>query len=199
MSAGDGLKRIVLIGPECTGKTQLAQTLAARFHVPWSAEFARLFVESRRRAVVYRDVEAIGRGQLAEEEQAIARAKAAGATLLFHDTDLTSTLIYSRHYFGKAPAWIEPEARGRRADLYLLHSPDVPWTPDPGQREHPERRQELFDRFQKTLFEFGAMMAPVFGPWDMRYELALEAIRQRLGIVPDFPILRPQEDHIVLF
>lgn len=186
--------RIVLIGPECTGKTQLAQTLAARFRVPWSAEFARLFVESRQRAVEYRDVDAIGRGQLAQEEEAIARAKAAGTPLLFHDTDLASTLIYSRHYFGKAPVWMEPQARCRPADLYLLHSPDVPWTEDPGQREHPERREELFARFQETLRQFGAPVAPIYGPWDMRCKLALEAIRQRMGIVPVFPILRPQED-----
>jgi len=194
MSAFPRPARIVLIGPECTGKTQLAQTLAARFGVPWSAEFARLFVDSRQRAVKYRDVDAIGRGQLAQEEEAIARAKAAGAPLLFHDTDLISTLIYSRHYFGKAPVWIEPQARGRLADLYLLHSPDVPWMEDPGYREQPERREELFARFQETLHRFGAPVAPIHGPWDTRCQLALEAIRQRMDIVPIFSTLRPQEN-----
>lgn len=194
MSAFPRPARIVLIGPECTGKTQLAQTLAALFRVPWSVEFARLFVESRQRAVKYRDVDAIGRGQLAQEEEAIARAKAAGAPLLFHDTDLISTLIYSRHYFGKAPVWIEPRARGRLADLYLLHSPDVPWTEDPGQREHPERREELFARFQETLRQLGSPVAPIYGPWDTRCMLALEAICQRMGIVSAFSTLRPQEN-----
>ena len=55
--------RVVLIGPECTGKTWLARELASHYGVPWSEEYARIFVEEHPRLVVYDDVDTIGIGQ----------------------------------------------------------------------------------------------------------------------------------------
>ena len=67
------------------------------------------------------------------------------------DTDLVSTMVYSRHYYGDCPRWIEEDAARRLADLYLLHHVDVEWVADGRQREQPERREELFARFRATL------------------------------------------------
>ena len=142
--------RIVLIGPECTGKTWLAAELAKRYGVPWSPEYAREYVEAKREPVVYSDVDAIGRGQKAGEDAVIARAKKLDLSLAIFDTDLVSTMVYSRHYYGDCPEWIEREAGERLGDIYLLHGVDVPWTDDGHQREQPERREELFDRFRSN-------------------------------------------------
>ena len=173
--------RVVLIGPECTGKTWLAERLAAHFGVPWSGEFARTFVETRLRDVDYEDVDDIGRGQQRLEDDVLSRAAAAGAAFVIHDTDLVSTVVYSRHYYGDCPAWIPHTAARRRADLYLLHDTDVAWVEDGHQRVEPQRRQELLERFWATLAGLDARVVMVSGDWDTRFVKAVGAIDAWLG------------------
>jgi NadR type nicotinamide-nucleotide adenylyltransferase len=173
--------RIVLIGPECTGKTWLAGELAAHYAVPWAPEHAREYVDRHGAALTYADVDSIGRGQRAGEDGAIERAAAAGVPLVVLDTDLVSTMVYSRHYYGDCPAWIEEEAARRLGELYLLHHVDVEWVADGRQREQPERRGELFERFRATLARLGARVADVVGPWDERRRLAVRAVDVLLG------------------
>ena len=168
--------RVVLIGPECTGKTWLAGELGARYGAPVAPEHARAYVDRHESALTFADVDPIGRGQRAGEDAAIARACALGSPLVVLDTDLVSTSVYSRHYYGDCPAWIEEEAARRLADLYLLHHVDVDWVPDGRQREQPERRGELFERFRSTLAALGAPTAEVEGPWEDRRGRAIAAI-----------------------
>ena len=168
--------RVVLIGPECTGKTWLAGSLAARYGVPSAPEHAREYVDRHGAALTYADVEPIGRGQQAGEDEAIARAGVERARLVLLDTDLVSTMIYSRHYYGDCPAWIEAAAVRRLGDLYLLHDVDVEWKDDGHQREQPERRDELFVRFKLTLELLEARVAPVAGDWDERLRRAVVAV-----------------------
>lgn len=168
--------RVVLIGPESTGKTWLAGDLAALYGVPWSREYAREYVERHGASLGYDDVDAIGRGQRALEDAAVAAAVAERAPLVLHDTDLLSTVVYSRHYYGDCPRWIEEEAARRLAPLYLLHHVDVPWVAEGHQREQPERRAELLERFGRALQAAGAHVFDVRGSWEQRRRSALHAI-----------------------
>jgi NadR type nicotinamide-nucleotide adenylyltransferase len=168
--------RVVLIGPECTGKTWLAGELAALYGVPWSREFAREYVDRHGAELTLADVDPIGRGQKQGEDATMARAVADAAPIVVLDTDLVSTAVYSRHYYGDCPAWIENEARRRLAELYLLHHVDVAWVTDGHQREQPERRAELFERFATTLAALAARTAEIRGPWDERRRRAVQAI-----------------------
>jgi len=87
-----------------------------------------------------------------------------------------STMVYSRHYYGDCPRSIEDDGARRLADLYLLHHVDVEWVADGRQREQPERREELFERFRLKLAGLGARVADVAGPWDERRQRAVEAL-----------------------
>ena len=91
------------------------------------------------------------------------------------DTDLLSTVIYSRHYYRMVPAWVERQERARRADLYLLCDIDVPWIPD-GIRDRPANREEMFALFRDALVRRKAPFVLVRGDWDERWNVAGHAI-----------------------
>lgn len=169
--------RVVLTGSESTGKTTLARALASRHDTAFSPEFARDYVERKRAPLTAQDVEPIARGQRAAEDQGLRAAH----RVLFLDTDLWSTVLYARHYYGSCPAWIEEAARARRGDLYLLNHPDVPWVADPLFRDRDGRREEMHELFVSGLRELGACVVDVRGPWPDRWATATAAVDRLLA------------------
>jgi len=167
---------VVLTGPECTGKTTLAETLAAAYAAPWSPEYAREYAEARGGALGATDVEPIARGQIAVEDAARA---AAGGGLVVHDTDLVSTVVYARHYYGGCPPWIVDAARARLAALYLLCAPDVDWADDTV-RDSATTRDVLFAEFRATLESLGASVVEIGGGWGEREAAARRAVEALL-------------------
>ena len=163
------LARICLTGPESTGKTDLSERLARALRLPWVGEFAREYAETHGNDLLPEDVEPIARGQIASED------RLSGARCVVLDTDLISTVVYARYYFGECPQWIEDEARRRRADLYLLLDTDVEWKPDPCRDPDPNAREDLFDAFRATLDEFETNWKIVSGDWEERWRQVYEA------------------------
>ncbi len=173
--------KVVVTGSECTGKTTLARSLAARFEAPYVPEFCRGYQDALGRPLDSRDVEPIARGQVAEADAAENRAP----RLLILDTDLVSTVVYARHYYGTCPAWVEEAARDRRADLYLLCAPDLPWKAD-GQRDRGDRRDEMHRLFAGALADLGAEVRLVVGTGPGRESFAIAAVTGALaGRSPD--------------
>ena len=171
--------RIVITGPECTGKTTLAASLATAIGAPWVPEASRAYagrVAREGRGLTARDVSPIARAQLAAEDAALAGAPA----LVVLDTDLLSTVAYAEHYFGLDVAWINEAARARRGDLYLLCAPDIPWEAD-GVRDRPAAREEMFALFQRVLRRSGANVTGVRGLGPARLDAALRAVRPLLA------------------
>ena len=173
------VKRIVLTGSESTGKTTLAKRLAEHYATEWVPEFVRDYAATKRGPLEFGDHDPIARGQIAREDDYLARAQARDAKLLVHDTDLLSTAVYCAHYYACCPPWIEEEARARRPDLYLLLDIDIPWEPDP-QRDRGDRRSEMQALFREAVERSGARFVVVSGTDDARFAAAVEAIEALL-------------------
>src|SRR5260370_34014478 len=166
------LLRVVLTGSESTGKTTLAADLAVHFGTIWSPEFASAYADRKPGPLDPSDVEPIARGQIAGEDEAARRA----SRLQILDTDLLSTVVYSRHYYGRCPEWVEKAARRRLADLYLLHHPDVPWVADGAKRDRPQAREQVHTCFEEALYAFGARYVDLRGTWPERRAAAVTAV-----------------------
>lgn len=174
-------RAIVIFGIESTGKTRLAEALAAHFGEPWAPEYVREFWESRGGVITAADLDAIARGQLAGEDAAAARAR----RVYFCDTDLVTCTLWDDVLFpGACPAWVRTEAerRARGAALYLWCEADVPFEPDP-QRCFPEAaaRARARERWRAALTGRGLPLAEVAGDWIERQRAAIAAVERVLA------------------
>lgn len=158
--------KIVVTGPESSGKTTLAQALAARYQVPWVAEYARTYIDQLTQPYQEKDLLAIARGQVQrEDEQAQTNPR-----LLICDTSLLVVYVWSHYRYGRCHPWIADQLAQRSVSHYLLCSPDLPWQPDP-QRENPTDRPELFVRYEEALR--GKPYTVVAGQGKIRLETAV--------------------------
>lgn len=175
-----GVKRIAVFGPESTGKTTLAQRLAAQFGEPWSAEFVRQFWELRKGRIVEADLGTIALGQIGYEEAAAMRAR----RVVFCDTELLTCTIWNDLLFpGHCPAWVRSEAddRAKGFALYLFCETDAPFAPDP-QRCFPDAAgREMCRRlWRQKLDERGLPYVVVAGDWATREQTAIAAVERVL-------------------
>lgn len=152
------LKRVVIFGMESTGKSTLAQQLAAHYGEPCSPEFVREFWDLHDGKITAIDLGTIALGQMANEDHATAQAK----RVVFYDTDLLTCTLWNDVLFpGDCPKWVRTEAeeRVRGVTLWLLCDTDIPFSPDP-QRSFPDAagrakgRQLSRDALEKRLLPF---------------------------------------------
>ncbi|MFZ9980738.1 MAG: AAA family ATPase [Cyclobacteriaceae bacterium] len=129
------LKKICIIGPECTGKTTLSQALSEYYKTAWVPEYARGYLDNLNRPYEKIDLLKIAHGQIRLEEEWMREAN----RLIFFDTNLLVIKIWSEHKFGDCEPEIIRQHKARTYDHYLLTDTDLPWEDDP-QREHPELR-----------------------------------------------------------
>jgi len=133
--------KIIVTGPESSGKTTLCKALAKHFNTSFIPEFAREFLDEFGRDYKKDDLLEIAKGQLLSEEN----------TQLL-DTDLITIKIWSKYKYGSCDKWILNQIEKQKAEkrFYLLCKADIPWEGDP-QRENPNDRVELFESHKKEL------------------------------------------------
>lgn len=168
--------KIVLTGPESTGKTSLAEILVAYYqNSVFCQEYAREFIDGLARPYTQDDLLAIAKGQIKLEEKVIPR----GIDLMICDTDLLTIKIWSEYKYGTCDEWIINQLEKSEADLYFLCGIDVPWTYDP-QREHPEERKRLFGIYETELKKMGVPYMVLTGGEEERFYQASSQIDIRL-------------------
>jgi HTH-type transcriptional regulator, transcriptional repressor of NAD biosynthesis genes len=138
------VKKICFYGPESTGKSTLAKTMAEMYSTEFVPEVARELIISNDFTVD--DIVKIGYAQL---ERVEAKTKKANK-LLFCDTDAITTEIYSRHYLGVIPEILFELERKVHYDIYFLMDIDVDWVPD-GLRDLADQREKMFAIFKDEL------------------------------------------------
>ncbi|MCW3090307.1 MAG: ATP-binding protein [Ferruginibacter sp.] len=196
------IKKIVIIGPESTGKSTLCEQLAVHFGTRWVREFAREYLQKNGTKYTYDDLLDIAKGQLALEDSVIASVSASFAkisreaesshptlaaavndvaTPIFVDTDMYVLKVWSEFVFGKCHHWILNQIVERKYDLYLLCDIDLPWIQDE-LREYPDRqtREKLFHHYKDILVNQPVPWVAINGNYEERLRKAIEAVNKIL-------------------
>lgn len=150
--------KIAITGPESTGKSRLAMELAEHYKTVYVPEFAREYIDHLDRPYTQEDILKIAKGQINGEECWIKKAN----HILFCDTELIVTKIWSEVKYGRCDRWILRKIKENKYDLFLLCDIDLPWEEDP-QREHPHMREYLFTLYYDELVERGVPFKVISG------------------------------------
>ena len=175
------LKKIVIIGPESTGKSTLCKQLAEHFKSGWVPEYARAFLETYGTDYSFDDLYKIAEGQIKNEEDAIFNAQLANGNcnLLFIDTDMYVMKVWSEFVFNKCNNRILTQIANREYDLYLLCNIDIPWVKD-NLREYPdlETRAKLFEYYKDTMVNQYVPWVEIKGDYKERLSMAIQEVNK---------------------
>ena len=140
------LQKLIITGPECSGKTSLAKAISKKYDAPWVVEYARQFLNEKAGSYVYEDLLSIAHGQLEQEQ----RFEQYAPKFLICDTSMLVMKVWSEYKYGKADPWMIDRLSEMVDCLWLLCAPDIPWEKDPF-RESEHEREALFDIYKKEL------------------------------------------------
>jgi NadR type nicotinamide-nucleotide adenylyltransferase len=179
------IKKIVITGPESTGKSTLSAKLAAHYQTFWVPEYAREYLEKNGAQYEYDDLLTIAKGQIELEEeiskqqsQLLTRDSASTHdSLLFIDTDMYVMKVWSEFVFNDCTNWILNRIAERNYDLYLLCDTDLPWVED-DLREYPDEkiRKELFHFYKDIMVNQSTPWCIISGNYEERFEKAVQFI-----------------------
>ncbi|WP_438945788.1 AAA family ATPase [Sediminibacterium sp.] len=178
------IKKIVIIGPESTGKSTLSKALAQHYQTLWCPEYAREYLLQNGTDYTAADLLTIAKGQLKLEDEFTRKVQEENKrSLLFVDTDMYVMKVWSEYVFGTCDFFILDTIIKRKYDGYLLCNIDLPWVKDE-LREYPDEkpRQELFSIYKDLLINQPAPWALISGTNTERTAAAIEATNQFLQL-----------------
>jgi NadR type nicotinamide-nucleotide adenylyltransferase len=170
-------KKIVVVGPESTGKSSLCEQLAIQYHTSWVPEYAREYLLKLGRPYHYEDLLTIAQGQLAQEDRITASLK---MPFVFIDTDMYVMKVWCEFVFGKCHPFILEEIVRRKYDTYLLCNTDLPWIADE-LREYPdlESREQLYHMYKDLMINQSTTWFDISGNYEERLKKATAAITKQ--------------------
>ncbi|WP_041632765.1 AAA family ATPase [Maribacter sp. HTCC2170] len=168
--------KVVLFGPESTGKTTLSEQLARHYNTVWAPEYARRYLQDKwnneRKTCEPKDLLPIAEGQMKLENDLVKKA----TKILICDTDLLETKVYSEaYYLGYCDPMLEKYALENKYDLYFLTYIDIPWEAD-DLRDKPNERERMFLYFKNTLVKYNRKFITLKGDKKTRLKTAIEHI-----------------------
>jgi NadR type nicotinamide-nucleotide adenylyltransferase len=178
------LKKVVIIGPESTGKTTLSEQLAEHFNTLWVPEYAREYLLKNGKKYAYEDLLTIAKGQVALEDEFAKKVENLSQTtapsssnILFIDTDMYVIKVWCEFVFGECHSFILDEIAQRKYDLYLLCKTDLPWQKDE-LREYPdlETREKLYGIYKNILINQNSAWVEISGNYNQRQQTAIDAV-----------------------
>jgi len=183
------IQKIVVLGPESTGKSSLCAALAAHYQTIWTPEYARQFLAEQGTKYTYADLLTIAKGQIKNEDRSIELLEhknednqgQASTNKLILDTDMYVMKVWCEYVFNNCHHYILEQINQRSYDLYLLCDIDLPWTADE-MREYPDAgpRLELFTLYKELLINQKTPWGIVSGTGNQRTENAIKLIDQLL-------------------
>ncbi|HUS00648.1 MAG TPA: ATP-binding protein [Chitinophagaceae bacterium] len=181
-------KKIVIIGPESTGKSTLCSQLAEHYKTLWCREYAREYLETHGMDYTYDDLLTIAKGQIVLEEAMSHELKATSEenrnsqltthnSLLFIDTDMYVMKVWCEFAFGKCHSWILNQVASGHYDLYLLCNVDLPWIKDE-LREYPdmETRNKLYNFYKDIMVNQPVPWVNISGSYEERLKISINAV-----------------------
>lgn len=193
------IKKIVVIGPESTGKSTLCEKLAAHYNTLWVPEYAREYLEKHGTDYTYEDLLAIAKGQIELEERISSKLKVQSSkfkvqnpirnsqptinhqrsTSLFIDTDMHVMKVWAEYVFNNCHNWILNRIAERKYDLYLLCDVDLPWIEDK-LREYPDEgiRKKLFYFYKESMASQSTPWHIISGTYKQRLQQAIDVINE---------------------
>ena len=139
------MKRVVIMGPESTGKSTLVQNLSKHYNCKFVEEYGRTYTNvTTTKNLTLKDFENISIDHKENVDQTIDK-------LVIVDTEAITTKIFGELYLGKCESVIIDEViKNQKYDLYLLMDVDVPWVDD-GTRDFPHLREWHINRLKVEL------------------------------------------------
>lgn len=172
--------KVVLFGPESTGKTTLAKQLASYYNTLWVPEYSREYAQKKieiNQKLTKADVLPIAIGQMKLENELAVKTD----SVLICDTDLLETKVYSEFYYPNYNnSLIEKYAIQNTYNLYFLTNIDTPWDDD-GLRDKPNEREKMFKVFEDALTKYKKPYVLLKGNKKERFNLAVSYIDSLLN------------------
>ncbi len=178
------INRVVICGPESTGKSTLTKKLASYFKTNYVSEYARNFLQSKwddkQEVCTKEDLKEIARGQIGIENTIINNSK----KLIFCDTNILTTIAWSKtHFGGFCDPWLIRQAKLLKYDYYLILNTDIPWVKD-DLRDSPNDREKMFLAHKDELELQNVNYNIIFGSdFENRFQQAINLIEKRINFI----------------
>ena len=180
------IKKIVIIGPESTGKSTLCKQLAEHYNTIWVAEYAREYLLKNGTNYNFENLLDIAKGQVSSEQLAVdswqltennEQPTTKNGQLVFIDTNMHVMKVWSEFVFEKCHHWILNRIAERKYDLYLLCNIDLPWVKDE-LREYPDlkTRERLYKHYKDIMVNQQVPWVEISGSYEERFQKAAEAV-----------------------